>query len=180
MDEIDMMIPTTGAYSVSPAQVERARKAGKKVAWYICNNPDHPFAQMFLETEPVEGRLLMGAMAAKMRTDGFLIWSISTWNNEKCITSGPFTDWNPRTFLIDNSDAQWVCPGPDGTPLATIRLENFRDGLEDLWYVRLYEKKFGRLPEIPDSVVRDLRHYTRDAEKVEAWRASVADALELP
>ena len=46
--------------------------------------------------------------------------------------------------------------------------------------MRLYEKKFGRLPEIPDSVVRDLRHYTRDAEKVEAWRASVADALELP
>ena len=64
--------------------------------------------------------------------------------------------------------------------MATIRLENFRDGLEDLWYVWLYEKKFGRLPEIPDSVVRDLRHYTRDAAKVEVWRASVADALELP
>ena len=36
------------------------------------------------------------------------------------------------------------------------------DGLEGLWYVRLHEKKFGRLPEIPDSVVRDLRHYSID------------------
>jgi hypothetical protein len=178
MDGIDIMIPTTGAYSVSPAQVERARKAGKKVAWYICNNPDHPFAQMFLETEPIEGRILMGAMAGKLRTDGFLIWSISTWNNDKCITTGPFTDWNPRTYLIDNSDAQLVCPGPDGTPLSTIRLENFRDGLEDLGYIRLYEKKYGRLPEIPDSVVRDLRNYTRDVKKLAAWRDKLADEIE--
>ena len=30
--------------------------------------------------------------------------------------------------------------GPDGTPLPTIRLENFRDGLEDYAYARLLEQ----------------------------------------
>lgn len=183
MDGVDMFIPTIGAYSVAMVEhgtnwVEKARKAGKKVGWYICNNPDHPFAQMFLEVPPIESRLLMGAMAEKCRTDGFLIWSIAAWNCDHCITSGPFTDWNPRTFLTDNSDAQWVCPGPDGTPLATIRLENFRDGLEDLWYVRLYEKKFGRRPEVPEALVSDLRNYSRDPVTLQAWRDGLAEALE--
>ena len=57
----------------------------------------------------------------------------------------------------DNGDGCWMHAGPDGVPLATIRLENFRDGLEDLWYAKLYEKKFGRKPEVPSSLIRPLR-----------------------
>ena len=32
-----------------------------------------------------------------------------------------------------------MCVGPDGIPLSTLRLENFRDGLEDYAYVKLNE-----------------------------------------
>jgi len=42
--------------------------------------------------------------------------------------------WN-----IYNGDGAWLCVGPDGTPLATQRLENFRDGLEDFAYVKILE-----------------------------------------
>ena len=63
-------------------------------------------------------------------------------------------------------------------PLETIRLANFRDGLEDLAYARLLEKKTGRVVEVPSSVVESLTEYTVDPSKIYAWRDEIADALE--
>ena len=173
---MDMFIPTTDSYD--PVLADRARGEGRRVGWYICNNPDYPYAQMFTESAPIEARLLMGAMTAKFRPDAFLIWQITEWNAFGCIESGPFTDWPERTWGTDNGDGSWVCSGPDGTPLSTIRLENFRDGLEDLAYVRMCEKRFGKLPEMPPSVVKNMREYTHDPQVVRSWRDSIADLLE--
>ena len=89
----------------------------------------------------------MGAQAVRMRPDGFLYYQISVWKGNKCIEKGPFTDWNPANDLQYNGDGSWVCVGPDGIPLPTIRLENFRDGLEDYAYAKLLEEK---LKEVKD------------------------------
>ena len=67
------------------------------------------------------------------------------WNSKNPITKGPFTDWNPKSFGNFRGDGQWICcGGPDLLPLATLRLENFRDGLEDLWYAKLLERSFAK------------------------------------
>jgi hypothetical protein len=58
--------------SFDPEKAARARAAGKQVWWYICCAPHHPSANMFIECSAIEGRLLMGAMSAKYRPDGFL------------------------------------------------------------------------------------------------------------
>ena len=173
---VDMFVPLTGSYSLDVA--EKARAEGRKVGWYICNNPDYPYAQMFTESHPIETRLLMGAMTAKMRPDAFLIWQITEWNSPKCIETGPYTDWIEKTWGTDNGDGSWVCAGPDGRPVSTIRFENFRDGLEDLAYVKLYEKKFGRKVNVPASLVRTMTAYSHDHRKLLAWRDSIAAALE--
>ena len=113
---MDAWCPLTPSFD--PAQAAKARAAGREVWWYICCGPHHPHANMFIEYPAIEGRLLMGAMTAKQRPDGFLYYQISIWNSRRPITSGPFTDWDPRSWTTYHGDGSWTCVGPDGTPAA--------------------------------------------------------------
>lgn len=188
---IDAFCPLTPKFA--PVQAAAARAAGKQVWWYICCGPHHPHANMFIEYPAIEGRLLMGAMTAKQRPDGFLYYQISIWNSQKPITSGPFTDWNPRSWTTYHGDGAWTCAGPGGTPLPTQRLENFRDGLEDFAYVRILENLLRQresktatpwLAEaraaltVPESLVKSMKEYARDPAALYAWRDRLADMIE--
>jgi len=151
---------------------------------------------MFIEFPAIEGRLLMGAQTAKQRPDGFLYYQISIWNGQP-ITHGPFTDWDPRSWTTYNGDGSWTCLGPDGTPLPTIRLENFRDGVEDYAYALLLEQAIKRVENLPDptpadkqwlvraraalkvptTVTRSMTEYTHSPADVYRWRRAMARAL---
>lgn len=140
LDVIDWFTPSTMKFN--PAKVALSRAEGHQVWWYICVGPQAPFANMFLECPAIEGRILMGAQTVRMRPDGFLYYFINLWpRTNRCIEGGPFTDWNPRSYGTTHGDGSWVCPGPGGRPLSTIRFENFRDGLEDYAYAKLLEEK---------------------------------------
>lgn len=174
---IDAFCPRTDHYDAVRAGDARSR--GKKVWWYICCYPLPPYANMFIESRPIEGRLLMGAMSVKYRPDGFLYYETSVWNSRRPVTSGPYTDWEPRSWsLFSNGDGAWTAAGPDGIPVATQRLENFRDGIEDFAYAKIYEEKFGVLPEVSQELVGSLVEYSVDPAVLRAWRDSVADAIE--
>jgi len=75
-----------------------------------------------------------------------------------------------------------MCAGPDG-PLATIRLENIRDGIEDYEYYLLLRRqlaKAGADPkagEVPRSVVENLTTFTHDPAALRAERRRVAQAV---
>jgi hypothetical protein len=192
---MDAFCPLTPRFD--PNLAAQARAAGQQVWWYICCGPHHPHANMFIEYPALEGRLLMGALTAKYRPDGFLYYQISIWNSEKPITSGPFTDWDPRSWTTYHGDGSWTCVGPDGTPLPTIRLENFRDGLEDYAYFRLLEDAGAQveaspelrnqkaewlnearsLLEVPADVVKSLTEFTQDPRALYAYREKLAEAL---
>lgn len=192
---MDAFCPLTPSFDADKAALARA--AGKQVWWYICCGPHHPYANMFIEYPAIEGRLLMGAMTAKYRPDGFLYYQISIWNSQKPITNGPFTDWDPRSWTTYHGDGSWTCVGPDGTPLPTIRLENFRDGLEDYAYVRLLESAIARAGdaansrltqanwlqeakaalEVPAAVLKSKTEYTHDPAALYRWRDALAAAI---
>ena len=201
LDVMDWFTPKTSKFDSE--KVAASRKAGHQVWWYICCRPHAPYANMFIECPAIAGRLLMGAQSVRKKPDGFLYWQISIWNSPRCITSGPFTDWNARSMNQYYGDGSWTCVGPDGTPLPTIRLENFRDGLEDFAYARLLEQKLksrtGRflssatsstdddwikrareLLAVPRDVMDTMRNYTGDPAVVYRWRDAMADLLESP
>ncbi|MBU0609366.1 MAG: DUF4091 domain-containing protein, partial [Armatimonadetes bacterium] len=151
--------------------------------WYICIGPQHPYANWFVEYPAIEGRLLMGAMTAKYRPGGFLYYAVNRWPlNDKPITSGPRTDWNPASYKINNGDGSVMCAGANG-PLATIRLENIRDGMEDyetylLLRKLLADKKLpGATAEVPEALVRDLTHFTNDPQLVVQERERLAKEI---
>jgi|GEM_PF-3081964 len=190
---IDAFCPQVAFYN--PQTVEKARAAGKQVWWYFCCWPWHTWGNLFIESPAITGRLLMGAQTAKYRPDGFLYHGTAVWNGPP-ITTGPFTDWNPRSFSVFDGDGSWTCPGPDFTPLTTIRLENFRDGVEDYAYALLLEQavrqvevsadraaraewlaEAKRLLAVPDTVVRTTWEYTEDPAEVYRWRRGMAEAI---
>ena len=82
----------------------------------------------------------MGAMTAKYRPDGFLYYQTSLWQAKEPIRKGPFTNWDPRSYRDAHGDGSWLCMREGGLPVPTIRLENYRDGLEDYAYVRILEE----------------------------------------
>jgi hypothetical protein len=194
---MDWFCPLTPSFD--PAKAAQARAAGKQVWWYICCGPHHPHANMFIEYPAIEGRLLMGAMTAKQRPDGFLYYQISIWNSRQPIRSGPFTDWNPRSWTTYHGDGSWTCAGPEGAPLPTIRLENFRDGLEDYAYVLILEDIIRQreakgagptaaekqwladakaaLP-VPEKLVKSMTDYSRDPAALSAWRDQLGDLID--
>ena len=172
-------------------KAKESRELGHKVWWYTCNIPANEYPNMFLESQAIEARLLQGALAVKYRPDGFLMYQIANWKTPTCTVSGPFTDIKARTWGMHNGEGCWTCVGEGGRPLPTVRLENFRDGLEDLAYAKLLEERLRRrqsedewtraakrLLAVPETVVKSLTDYSDDPRSVYAWRDAMADLLE--
>ena len=190
LDAIDWFTPLTPKYNAEKAAKSRA--AGHQVWWYICCDPKAPWANMFVECPAIEGRILMGAATARMRPDGFLYWAVAFWGSPRRITSGPFTDWNPCSVDRYHGDGCWTCAGPDDKPLPTLRLENFRDGLEDYAYALELEKKLKaranaddawakrakELLAVPGDVMQSMTQFTGDPATVLRWRDDMADLIE--
>ncbi len=188
---MDWFTPLTPRYDAAKAAV--ARKEGRQVWWYICCGPRAPYANMFIEHAAIEGRLLMGAQTTRMRPDGFLYYAIAIWNGAQVIQgTSAFTDWTARSWTTFHGDGSWTCCGPGGMPLATQRLENFRDGLEDYAYALELERRLKACPDpncawakearrllaVPKDVMDTMSNYTDAPEKLLAWRNAMADLIE--
>ena len=106
----------------------------------------------------------MGVQAIKYRPEGFLYYATAIWRNNKPVVNGPFTDWNPLSWGGPgneyNGDGSWTIPGPGGKPLETVRLYNFRDGLEDYASAKILFERTGQWPEIPVTIVDSVTNYT--------------------
>ena len=189
LDVMDWFCPLTNDYD--PKKAEASRRAGHKVWWYVCCGPVPPYANMFVECSAIEARSLMGAQAVKFKPDGFLYYQTVMWNARRCIESGPFTDWNPRSFHRLNGDGSWACAGPGCSPVPTIRMENFRDGLEDYAYAKILEEKLAvhadknddwsrkakALLAVPREVVDTLENFNDDPASLYRWRDAMADLI---
>jgi hypothetical protein len=83
--------------------------------------------------------------------DGFEHWSSNYfWRNvhagKPMNQKWPNVPWDSRTYHYFNGEGQLVYPGPEGEIYSSIRLENFREGMEDYEYLfKLREllSKFG-------------------------------------
>ena len=189
LEQMDWFTPLTSTYNVKKAA--DARQKGHQVWWYICCGPKQPYANMFVESEAIEGRSLMGAQTAKYRPDGFLYYQISIWNAERPISgTNAFTDWELCSWRDHHGDGSWTYCGPGGRPMTSQRLENFRDGIEDLAYVRELERRLDSLPSpearsearsliaVPDRLVRDLKTFSDDPDVLYAWRNRMGELIE--
>ncbi|RKY92695.1 hypothetical protein DRQ15_01635 [candidate division KSB1 bacterium] len=187
--------------------VEEARRRGKEVWWYISVGGNKP--NWNLENKLIETRLIAGAINAKYHPDGFLYWKLNNWvkvdpPNDHPIASGPYTDWKPLSGRSDDrnyfGDGILFYPGLDG-PIPSIRLENFRDGMEDYEYYVLLGKlananttagadllsQAEEALQVNSAVVEDMSHYTtnpqilyQEREKVAKLILRLSEGVQLP
>ena len=189
LSAIDWFTPLTSRYDRQKA--DAARREGRKVWWYVCNEPRPPYANFFIESPVIESRLLLGAEAARMQSDGLLYYQTSVWNAERPIDgASAYTDWPARSWTTINGDGCLTACGPGGMPMATLRLENYRDGLEDYAYAAMLRRAAAARPDakwasaaksladVPESVMKSMTEYTLDPKTVYAWRNRMADFLE--
>lgn len=194
--DIDGWVPLTHHYKASLAG--KARQEGKQVWWYICNWPMPPYANWFLECDAIEARLLMGAMARKYQPDGFLYYATALFRDNKALGSDtPFTSWRADSFDAWHGDGQLLYFGEKGQLIPSIRLENFRDGLEDYACARILESMVAKGKETPDlradqqewlaqaeealevppTLVESLTQYNRSTADLYEWRDRIAGAI---
>ncbi len=171
---IDGFIPLTSVYNYKEA--DDARKNGKEVWWYS--------TQMTVDSDSLTDiRNLLGKRSFDNNVDGFLVWTVSRWkNNNKPISSGPYTTWNPESYTGSNGGGSYFCAGPNGTFLPTLRSEAMRDGLEDYEYLYLLKKLASK--SAPDSVLAKQAAFllnkpaSSDAADCGKYRNQVGDLIE--
>jgi hypothetical protein len=186
---VDVWVPLTAKYDKLGPQIKQARARGRQVWWYICCGPRHPYANWFIEYPATDHRLVMGFMAHKFGTQGFLYYALALWRQyEKApkgkegwktspykdfIKAGPLTTWTGQSWSDYNGDGQIMYPGPDG-PLSTIRMENIRDGIEDYEYLCLL-KDAASAAKSAATGLRDT--WTREAEAALEVNSALVDTL---
>lgn len=189
---VDIWVPDLLRFD--PDAAAKARARGDEVWWYPYSGIRHPMPNWFNGYPPSDTRLLAGAMSFKQPVDGLLYYRVERWVDHEPLTDGPFSSWDPVTWTATvngkvygaNGDGSLYYPGPDGQPLPSIRIQNFRDGMEDYNLLEELRTRVERHPgdpakgllEIPDDIVRDRMNYTEDADAYRAWRDTIAAAIE--
>ncbi len=129
----DIWTPLTAQLSGDLTPYRERQAAGNEAWAYVCCGPGKPYANLFMDFPGVDPRIL-GWQFFQYKLTGFLYYLINyyepqtNWNMNA--PKWPEKPWNTLSFNT-NSDGILIYPGPDATPLASTRLENLRDGIED-------------------------------------------------
>ena len=192
--DVDIWVTIAPQFISRPDLTTANRKVGRQVWWYVCNFPRPPEPTLMLDVPAVMPRLLMGIMTYKYQPDGFLYWSVIAWRKKhEIITYGPRTNWDAETVAGDCEEGNLFGPGMNYTVIPSIRVENYRDGIEDHWYYELLAREIKKnsnninpqiLKEakaalnVPEKVVRGSAEYTIDPQLIRMQRQRVAKLLE--
>jgi hypothetical protein len=180
---INIWCYNTGFYGSYPQekQLAQRRTAGDETWSYVCCGPGKPYTNFFLDMDGLAHRLLFWQQRLH-HCGGFLYWSTTYWN--PAITKDPWTDMATVKDINKDlyGDGSLLYPGAkvgvDG-PVTSIRLENAREGLEDIEYLWLYEQKRG--PDAAETLIRKVTtawtQFTTNPADVEQARQTIAAVI---
>ena len=169
----------------------RANANGNKVWWYEV---------WWIIEDPLIRSRLIPWQSYKVGADGFLFWCLNRFvGNDKPVFDPDHpktrTDWNPALDGgYENSTAMYIYPGKNG-PISSLRLESFRDGIEDYELLVLARDLLADLEKreaadaavvenlrkattLEDDFVKDHADYSRDPSLLENHRRTLIRAIE--
>ena len=160
-------------------------KAGDQIMLSVCVWPSEP-PNLFIEYPLLDARV-MPWIAFRIGANGLEYWDMfATWEQNKGNTlwckNNTRTTWN---LSKNHGDGLLMYPGPDGRPLASLRLEALRDGIEDYEYLILLSERatsdsraYKLLQEAKENIVTGITSYNRDPNKLLDLRRRIALYLE--
>lgn len=114
-------------------QIQQAQAQGEEIWSYVSCIPHKPFSNLLLDYPGVDPRIL-GWQNYQHQVTGMLYYYINQWcfqeNWDQDTPKWPDKPWYSMASQ-QNGDGILMYPGPGRQPLASIRMENLRDGIED-------------------------------------------------
>lgn len=159
-NSVDIWCPVTGQHS--PEDCNKQIEKGKEIWWYICMQPQAPYAGIFLDHPGIDLRVWLW-QSFKYGVNGILVWD-STYMSSKTAypdsTQNPYFDpmswatgyglpknakspWgngDGRLFYPPQSMAKGELADDKDEIVETIRLEMLREGIEDYEYLSILKK----------------------------------------
>lgn len=208
---VDIWVPLTGNYDAE--WCNKFVKEGDQVWWYVCCHPLHPYPNYFIDYPAIDPRILCW-MNWKYQVPGILYYMTNLWGSNRlnegkgihphnlpaareAIAEGkrwPEVPWNTHTCAGFNGDGQLLYPGPDGKPIASIRLVSIRDGIDDYEYFHILDtltketlkakgpspltEQAKKLLAVRQDVVRSTSEYTLDPKVLYDARREVAEMIQ--
>ena len=160
-------------YGVFTDRVEKYRSEGKEIWWYTGGySPLSPMTNIGPMNSAMENRLMFWEQY-KYDVEGYLYWSSVEWDG---------LGSRNRKQISGNAGIMVYCGKPFGIsgPIACLRAEIVRDGIEDYEYLTLAEKYLGedKANEYLSKIVTDINHFERDENVLEQVRLELGYALE--
>ena len=169
---------------------ELYQKNGRKVFWYPANVIYNPFPEFSLLANSFAMRIFP-VMSFKYNVDGVLYWSANLWGDENASRKDgkrwPDVPWTFKKWLYPPGEGYLYYPGRNDTPWPSLRLENWRDGMEDYEYLTLLKNNLHKLSSNNQTKAKELLtmkgivderyDFTNDVKKYYAWRQEIANIL---
>ena len=209
----NLWCPVSPEFAFDAAETRRAED--EKFWWYVCTGPKAPYVTLFIDHPGTEMRVWLW-QTWQRKIDGILIWATNYWHSPEAYPDAlqnPYEDpmsWTTgystpsgARLAWGNGDGRFLYP-PEAAaagnppqpvldpPVATIRLEMLRDGIEDYEYhtilKRLLAEKGATVPEkerqelaalleVPAEVTSSMTEFTKDPGPIERRHEAIARAI---
>jgi hypothetical protein len=136
------------------------QERGVEVWMYVSGPSSNETPNLVIDMDSIYYRILPW-MCWKYDIKGFLYWCVNWWPNVDPFEDAKNSDWE------QNGNGLLFYPGPEG-PLASIRTELFRDGMEDYEYIQILLEKLrflraqGLEAKYPDFIKKSMSLLTID------------------
>ena len=186
----DIDIWTFNIDDFNEQKMRKLQAMGKEIWMYISGPSGKDTPNLALDFDPIDYRIIPW-LCWKYDIKGFLYWCVNYWPN-----ADPFKDAH-NTKWQQNGNGLLFYPGQDG-PVESLRMEVFRDGMQDYEYIHLLfedlmalkrkglDKKYQgyfyesvKLLTMDNSIASSMSEFTRDGELLKARRNAIARQIEI-
>jgi hypothetical protein len=151
------------------------KERGDKLYWYVVGSKDGSTLNV-LPCSPGTDKRLIFWQQYQQDVDGFLYWSVTTWNFSHDIWA---EDYMETDFPFPKSDGMATDCGAliywhplTKKPVTTLGFEAMRDGVEDFQLFRMAEREFGR-----EKLLGYIEKITTDVDKFVKYKDGSTELL---
>ena len=165
------------------------QKFGIEIWMYISGPGGYGSPNLAMDFDSIDYRIVPW-LCWKYDIKGFLYWCVNWWPKVNPFENAQNSEWE------QNGNGLLFYPGETG-PIASLRLEIFRDGMEDYEYIQLliqrlkklrklglvetYQKLFDesiKILTVDKSIAESMMSFTKDNEGLKVRRDAIAQKIE--
>lgn len=164
------------------AQMNILKGRGMEIWMYVSGPGGSGSPNLAIDFDSIDYRIIPW-LCWKYDIKGFLYWCVNFWPYVNPFKSAMNTKWE------QNGNGLLFYPGENG-PIDSLRLEIFRDGMEDYEYIHLLAEKIqsvkdselvsraNRLLNIDNTIAISMRNFTKDTSVLLQRRQQIAQLIE--